>query len=285
MTPSSFFHSSVPLAEGGNNPHDKGAEPFSTSKTSNWVARAGGLPTYIQHVAHAFTEKGTPESEAIKKAVGIVRNWSEGKQGVGDAVKAAAAKAMAEWDAKRAKSKASPLKESLDLLREHAIIFGGAHLTTILSEGTPGEGEALLREAAKVVEGAPRWMLPIAAKQPGFQPTKPETTSSSSSSSTAKNNNPQFNAKHPRQGGKFISKGTTGTEVGAIQARLGVTRTGTYTAQTKARVETFQKNHGLQVDGVVGAQTVAAMRGNTGVAPGALSKNDRRFLRRYGRRH
>jgi hypothetical protein len=32
-------------------------EPWSKSKTSNWVARAGGLPDYIQHISHDLHEK------------------------------------------------------------------------------------------------------------------------------------------------------------------------------------------------------------------------------------
>lgn len=93
------------VEKAGNNPHDHPKEPFSESKTSNWVARVGGLPPYIQHVAHALVDSGHPESKAISMAVGIVRNWSEGKGKVGKPVQAAAAKAIAEWEAKKAKAK------------------------------------------------------------------------------------------------------------------------------------------------------------------------------------
>lgn len=88
--------------------HDKGAEPFSTSKTSNWVARAGGLPHYIQHIAHDLMEKrGMPESKAIAMAVGIVKRWARGGGNVKPDTRAAAAKAVAEWEAKRAKAHAA----------------------------------------------------------------------------------------------------------------------------------------------------------------------------------
>lgn len=83
-------------------------EPFSTSKTSNWVARVGGLPPYIQHVAHDLVEKGMPESHAIGMAVGIVKNWSHGHNGKGGTVHAdtvAAAKlAITQWEEKKARS-------------------------------------------------------------------------------------------------------------------------------------------------------------------------------------
>lgn len=91
----------------GTNP-----EPFSTSKTSNWVARVGGLPTLIQHVAHDLLESGSAHStsHAIEMAVGIVKNWAHGHDGRGHPVTpptvAEAVKAMAEWAAKRARAKA-----------------------------------------------------------------------------------------------------------------------------------------------------------------------------------
>lgn len=80
-------------------------KPFSTSKTSNWVARGGGLPPYIQHVAHALVDKrGKTESEAIRMAIGIVKNWAAGKGKVDANTKAAAAKAVAQWMKLRAKA-------------------------------------------------------------------------------------------------------------------------------------------------------------------------------------
>lgn len=86
-------------------------EPFSTSHTSNWVARVGGLPTLFQHVAHDLMEKGNlDESHAISEAIGIVHNWAHGHDGrghpVSPAVVAEAVKAIAEWDAKRARAHA-----------------------------------------------------------------------------------------------------------------------------------------------------------------------------------
>lgn len=86
----------------GGRPADD--SPFSSSKTDNWVARAGGLPKYIREVAHALVRSGHPESKAIAMAVGIVRNWAEGKGNVRPQIRAAAAKNIAEWEAKRAKA-------------------------------------------------------------------------------------------------------------------------------------------------------------------------------------
>jgi hypothetical protein len=67
-------------------------EPWSKSKTSNWVARAGGLPDYIQHVSHGI-KRSNPElstSEAIQRAIGVVKNWAAGKGKVDAETRAAA---------------------------------------------------------------------------------------------------------------------------------------------------------------------------------------------------
>lgn len=80
--------------------------PFSTSKTSNWVARVGGLPAYIQNVAKGIMKSGKTESQAIGIAVGIMKNWASGRGKVKPEVRAAAAKALAEWEAKKAASHA-----------------------------------------------------------------------------------------------------------------------------------------------------------------------------------
>src|SRR5215475_531527 len=65
------------------------------------------LPAYIQHVAHHLVAQGHPVSQAIGMAVGIVRNWAHGHDGHGNRVhpdvQAAAAKAMAQWEADKAR--------------------------------------------------------------------------------------------------------------------------------------------------------------------------------------
>jgi hypothetical protein len=90
-------------------------EPWSRSKTSNWVARGGGLPDYIQHISHDIAEKrGIPESQAIAIAIGVVKNWAAGKGNVDATTRAAAAKAVAEWEKLKAKNaaKGGKIKEA-----------------------------------------------------------------------------------------------------------------------------------------------------------------------------
>jgi thioredoxin reductase/peptidoglycan hydrolase-like protein with peptidoglycan-binding domain len=107
-------------------------EPFSKSKTSNWVARGGGLPAYIQHIAHALMEKkGKTESNAIQMAIGIVKNWAHGKGNVDKNTRAAAQKALAEWTKLKAGNKAkkaAKLAEATDLdaYEAHACVLAEA---------------------------------------------------------------------------------------------------------------------------------------------------------------
>lgn len=101
--------------------------------------------------------------------------------------------------------------------------------------------------------------------------------------------------KHPRGvGGKFgyttggkratqgkhsttrvVDTGARGTLVASIQKQLGITGGGgEYGARTKAAVTAYQRQHGLTVDGVVGRQTLAALRGHSNpskVAPGPIA--------------
>jgi hypothetical protein len=64
------------------------------------------LPAYVQHVRDHLMALGHPESMATGMAVGIIRDWAEGHDGHGHQVhpdvQAAAAKALAEWEADKA---------------------------------------------------------------------------------------------------------------------------------------------------------------------------------------
>jgi murein L,D-transpeptidase YcbB/YkuD len=97
--------------------------------------------------------------------------------------------------------------------------------------------------------------------------------------------NADFESKHPRAsagqstGGQFIKKGSSGEEVKTVQKELGIKASGKFDRRTQAAVRAFQRKNGLQVDGVVGKQTVAEMRGKK-ASTGALTRSDKRFLRR-----
>jgi len=254
VTPSTFFHSSTPVAE---------VETFSTPGTADVTPaeskKLGGIKKHYATMPHGFTQ-------CVKDQVkhGLSKDHANRRC----AVIMDLAKGTTKWRGKAKEEAIEILAECLELLYEAGTEHGGRGLLRLMEE----DGEVFIANA--LIEGAPRWMLPVAARKANFKPTDPEKNS-------------DFEKKHPRgtgaRGGQFIRKGSSGVEVNAVQQRLDIARTGTFGGNTIKRVEKFQKAHGLQVDGVVGAQTVAAMRGQK-AAPGALSKNDRRYLRRYARR-
>lgn len=70
------------------------------------------LPAYVQNVRDEMMKNGAGEDKATQMALGIVRDWAAGHDAKGDKVsadvQAAAVKAMAQYDASRAKAKATP---------------------------------------------------------------------------------------------------------------------------------------------------------------------------------
>jgi hypothetical protein len=57
--------------------------------------------------------------------------------------------------------------------------------------------------------------------------------------------------------------------VSALQGALGVKQTGTFSAATARAVRSFQRTHGLTVDGIVGPQTAGALGLPSAVAKSA----------------
>lgn len=271
------------------------SKPGTADVTAGDRAKLAGLLKHYRAQAKPFTackrdqmKHGLSEDHANRRCA-VIKDLIEGKTG---------------WRGKAKEAAAEVIAEALDLIQMFGRAAGPPQLAEVLQEGdlsveeraakypelTAAEAaeiaelELEVQTAAQLVEAAPTWMIPVAARQPGFKPIKPPKASTSSSSSYDPRKHPRAAAGSPG-GGKFIRSGASGNEVTAIQHRLGIARTGTFGGKTKKAVEAFQKRKGIQVDGVIGTQTVAALRGTTtGVAPGALSKNDRRFLRRYARR-
>ena len=80
---------------------------------SNWIEDAGGLPKYIERVARHLKAKGMPTSRAIAVAVNVAKRACAtgdtnlpGLQQVNAKSRAEACKAVAEWEAMKAKAKA-----------------------------------------------------------------------------------------------------------------------------------------------------------------------------------
>ena len=83
-------------------------------ETYNWVDDVGGLPGYIRRIADHLMASGMTESRAIASAVNTVKRWARGgtvRRNGGPRVSAKtaakAAAAVAEWEAKKIRARAS----------------------------------------------------------------------------------------------------------------------------------------------------------------------------------
>lgn len=61
---------------------------------------------------------------------------------------------------------------------------------------------------------------------------------------------------------QLLLQGSQGSQVSRVQRALGETPTGFFGQHTRADVISFQQNHGLRVDGIVGPQTHSALFGS-----------------------
>ena len=75
---------------------------------NNWIEHTSdyGLPKYIAEIARALIRGGMSKSRAIATAISRVKVWAAGGDGVNADTKAKAAKAVAEWQALKAKNAA-----------------------------------------------------------------------------------------------------------------------------------------------------------------------------------
>lgn len=86
--------------------------PLGRSPKRNWVDRVGGLPKYIRMVAHGLLKDGKTMETAISMAVAAIKRWARGGDNVSPKVQAAAIKALAEWEAKKAKAHVAKSEET-----------------------------------------------------------------------------------------------------------------------------------------------------------------------------
>jgi hypothetical protein len=83
----------------------KGRLDWSPKK--NWVEEAGGLPKYIEDIALALIrDHAMPRERAIATAISRCKRWAAGGGGVNPDTRAKAAKAIAQWEALKAKAHA-----------------------------------------------------------------------------------------------------------------------------------------------------------------------------------
>lgn len=76
------------------------------SPKKNWVENAGGLPPYVRKLARAISRRGKSLDRAIAIAISRVKAWAAGGGDVDADTRAKAVKALAQWNAIKAKSAA-----------------------------------------------------------------------------------------------------------------------------------------------------------------------------------
>lgn len=71
----------------------------------NWIeAVKGELPAYVREIARSIEKTGKTLSQAISIAISRIKVWAAGGGGVSAKTRAKAAKALAEWEALKAKA-------------------------------------------------------------------------------------------------------------------------------------------------------------------------------------
>lgn len=137
-----------------------------------WRHEGWQLPAGIQHLARDLMEKrGMPKSKAIQMAIGILRNWAQGKGNVTPKTRAAAVKILAEFDALRARAASARAGGStrtshpagLGLgLATPAVMSGDGPVATVNANGrrvgrvkyTPGQRRAMAKRGHALADGS-----------------------------------------------------------------------------------------------------------------------------------
>jgi hypothetical protein len=75
------------------------------SPKKNWVENSGELPAYVREIARSIEKTGKTLEQSISIAISRIKVWAAGGDGVSAKTQAKAAKALAEWEALKAKNK------------------------------------------------------------------------------------------------------------------------------------------------------------------------------------
>jgi uncharacterized protein YdaT len=97
----------------------------------------------MQHLANDLIESGHSESKAIEMAVGIIRAWSQGRptggmKKVEESTQSAAKKAIAEWEALKAKAKSVKSVPGLSISEQVGIELAHQPGSTVVASSGDG---------------------------------------------------------------------------------------------------------------------------------------------------
>lgn len=104
---------------------------LDSSPGENWVERSGGLPNYICRIARAIMRSGKSKSAAIAIAVSRVKKWAAGADDVDADTQAKAAKAVAEWEALKAKNKSGNVVAASRNGQDYLLLTNGVNSYSI----------------------------------------------------------------------------------------------------------------------------------------------------------
>src|SRR5207302_1119398 len=92
----------------------KASTPEPVGPHALWKKRGFHLPYYVEHIANDLREKrGMDESRAIAVALGVIKRWARGGGKVDPNTRAAAVKAVAEWEVTKARAKSVKSEKNL----------------------------------------------------------------------------------------------------------------------------------------------------------------------------
>jgi hypothetical protein len=118
------------------------------------------LPGFVREVARALMRNGKSKSQAIQIAIGQIKKWAAGGEGVNADTQAKAAKALAQWEAAKAKARATPNKQD----HSNPVYAPGQRVVFLANEGGKkapakkgGKGEARDADKGKLPPGATGW--------------------------------------------------------------------------------------------------------------------------------
>ena len=131
----------------GGRPIDE--SPLSASTSDNWVARNGGLPSYVRGVARGIARKhgGVVTSADIAEAKSRMEDWAATSKN--PAVRAAAAAALAQWAALRAKAAVHDHSRTVDMGKS-SLPFGGKKAAPFAKGGGRRKPKLSIKDRAKL---------------------------------------------------------------------------------------------------------------------------------------
>lgn len=253
----------------------------------NWLKKVSGLPVYVRAIAHSLRRGGMDESRAIATAIATVKRWSAGGGKVTPETRARAAKAVAEWEAKKAASHsltaepttpvdlATPVMSTNDLPTVTVPTTSAAPKTTrrLLPD------EAAVRKAIAGLSRLPAPLRPAAAARIKARARELGMTVNLTADPTVTVDLTFTEQLHPRgskgtaQGGKFVAKNGGGKSGGTagmtaqtrdFQRRTGVKQSGRYDKATGAKVNALLNPKGGGSGGGKGGKGKKGRKGGKG---------------------